>query len=298
MTATEPFDDSPETRADRHRGAPLRRTGRGHSQASPAVDASAGRDPCPRICYKSPRAGRPADCLREAAICISIVGFPAEVRQVYLGSEGILASARPGSLLIDMSTSEPALAVEIAAAARARGLAALDAPVSGGDVGAREGTLSIMVGGEAADFARARPIFEVLGRTLVLQGPAGSGQHAKMCNQIAIAGTMIGVFEALTYAHAVGLDPETLLASIGAGAAGSWTLTNLYPRVLRGDFGPGFFAEHFLKDLRIARAEAQQRQLRLPGLALAESLYQTLIERGGAQLGTQAIYQVLSEPDA
>ena len=243
-------------------------------------------------------AERPADCLREAAICISIVGFPAEVRQVYLGPEGILASARPGSLLIDMSTSEPALAVEIAAAARARGLAALDAPVSGGDVGAREGTLSIMVGGEAADFARARPIFEVLGRTLVLQGPAGSGQHAKMCNQIAIAGTMIGVFEALTYAHAVGLDPETLLASIGAGAAGSWTLTNLYPRVLRGDFGPGFFAEHFLKDLRIARAEAQQRQLRLPGLALAESLYQTLIERGGAQLGTQAIYQVLSEPDA
>lgn len=241
---------------------------------------------------------RPADCLREAEVCISIVGFPAEVRQVYLGPEGILASARPGGLLIDMSTSEPALAVEIAAVARARGLAALDAPVSGGDVGAREGTLSIMVGGEAADFARARPIFEVLGRTLVLQGPAGSGQHAKMCNQIAIAGTMIGVFEALTYARAVGLDPETLLASIGAGAAGSWTLTNLYPRVLRGDFGPGFFAEHFLKDIRIARAEAQQRQLRLPGLELAESLYQTLIDRGGAQLGTQAIYQVLSEPGA
>lgn len=240
-------------------------------------------------------AATPADCAAGAACIISIVGFPEDVRQVYLGADGLVAAADPGSILIDMSTSEPGLAIEIAAAAAARGLASLDAPVSGGDVGAREGRLSIMVGGPAEAFQRARPIFEAMGQTIVHQGPAGSGQHAKMCNQIAIAGTVIGVMEALTYARRAGLDPETLLSSIGAGAAGSWTMTNLYPRALRGDMGPGFYVEHFLKDIRIAMREAEGMQLRLPGLSLAERLYQQLVDAGGARLGTQAIYQVLAE---
>jgi 3-hydroxyisobutyrate dehydrogenase len=240
-------------------------------------------------------AATPAECAASAACVITIVGFPEDVRQVYFGADGLIAAAEPGSILIDMSTSEPGLAIEIAAAAAERGVASLDAPVSGGDVGAREARLSIMVGGPAEAFLRARPIFEAMGQTLVHQGPAGSGQHAKMCNQIAIAGTVIGVMEALVYARRAGLDPETLLSSIGAGAAGSWTMTNLYPRALRGDMAPGFYVEHFLKDIRIALREAEGMQLRLPGLSLAEKLYQQLVDQGGARLGTQAIYQVLAE---
>ncbi len=239
----------------------------------------------------------PASCAADADITISIVGFPDDVREVYLGPRGILTSARPGSLCIDMTTSQPALAAEIAEAAAKRDVSALDAPVSGGDVGARDATLSIMVGADRPAFDRARPILERMGKRIVLQGPPGSGQHAKMANQIAIAGTMIGVFEALTYARATGLDPERLLESIGAGAAGSWTLSNLYPRAVAGDFGPGFFVEHFLKDIRIAKAEAEARGLRLRGLGLAEALYQQLVDQGGARLGTQAIYQVLSGAD-
>ncbi len=193
-----------------------------------------------------------------------------------------------------MTTSSPSLAREIAAAAAARGIAALDAPVSGGDIGARNASLSIMVGGEAEAFARARPLLERMGRTLVYQGPAGAGQHCKLCNQIAIAGTMLGAMEALVYARGVGLEPLTVLESIGAGAAASWTLSNLYPRAVRGDLGPGFYAEHFLKDLRLALEEASSRGLRLPGLSLAERLYERLVAEGGGRLGTQALIQVLS----
>jgi len=235
-----------------------------------------------------------AEAVRGAAATISIVGFPQDVRQVYLGPEGVVAAAEPGSLLIDMTTSSPSLAREIAAAAAARGIAALDAPVSGGDIGARNASLSIMVGGEAEAFARARPLLERMGRTLVYQGPAGAGQHCKLCNQIAIAGTMLGAMEALVYARGVGLEPLTVLESIGAGAAASWTLSNLYPRAVRGDLGPGFYAEHFLKDLRLALEEASSRGLRLPGLSLAERLYERLVAEGGGRLGTQALIQVLS----
>lgn len=234
-----------------------------------------------------------ADAVRTADAVVTIVGFPTDVRAVVLGPDGVVAHAPPGSLVVDMTTSEPALAVEIARAARARGIDALDAPVSGGDVGARAGTLSIMVGGDPAAFDRARPLLAAMGKTIVHQGPPGSGQHAKLCNQIVIASTMIGVMEGLLYARRAGLDPDTVLASIGAGAAGSWTLSNLYPRAVRGDDAPGFYVRHFLKDIRIALAEAEQMGLRLPGLALAEQLYQDLVDQGGAMLGTQALHRVL-----
>ncbi len=236
-----------------------------------------------------------AEAVSDADFVLSIVGFPADVRQVYLDEQGVIARAKAGSIAIDLTTSEPSLAQEIHAAARARGIAALDAPVSGGDVGARDGTLSIMVGGDREAFERARPLLEAMGSTVIYQGPAGSGQHTKMCNQIAIASNMIGVMEALLYARRSGLDPETVLASIGAGAAGSWSLANLYPRVVRGDFEPGFFVEHFLKDIEIALAEAERMGLTLPGLALARSLYERVVALGGAKMGTQALYQALDE---
>jgi 3-hydroxyisobutyrate dehydrogenase len=244
-------------------------------------------------------ADTPAEAVADADFVVTIVGFPSDVRQVYLGvggpgqRGGILAWARPGAVLIDMTTSEPKLAKEIAKKAEARRLSALDAPVSGGDVGAQAGTLSIMVGGPAEAFDRALPLFEAMGKTIVLQGAAGAGQHCKMCNQIAIASNMIGVMEALVYARKAGLDPEVVLQSIGAGAAGSWSLSNLYPRVVEGDLGPGFYVEHFLKDIRIALSEAKGMGLRLPGLELADQLYQQVVDEGGARLGTQALVSVM-----
>lgn len=245
----------------------------------------------------------PAAAADGAAAVLTIVGYPSDVRDVYFGRGdgtdaapgGILAAAMPGALLIDLTTSAPALARRIAAAAVERGLDALDAPVSGGDVGARDATLSIMVGGEAAAFARAQPILGALGRLIVHQGPAGAGQLAKLCNQIAIAGTMFGALEALRFAVSTGLDPTTVLRSIGAGAAGSWTLTHLFPRALAGDFAPGFAARHFLKDLRLALDEARDADLELPGLALAERLYARMVEdEGRGDLGTHGLYLTLS----
>ena len=237
-----------------------------------------------------------AEAVQGAAFVITIVGYPADVREVYLADPGgIVAHARPGAVIIDMTTSEPQLAREIYAAAAARGIAALDAPVSGGDIGARSGTVSIMVGGEVQAFERARPVFEAMGQTIVHQGPAGSGQHAKMCNQIAIASQMIGVMEALVYARRAGLDPETVLQSIGAGAAASWGLANLYPRAARGDWAPGFYVHHFVKDLGIALAEAERMGIELPGLALARRLYERVVALGGAAAGSQALYWALDE---
>jgi len=244
----------------------------------------------------------PAAAAADAAAVLSIVGDPDDVRAVYFGRGddaagpgGVLAAAPPGALLIDLTTSQPALARQIAAAAAARGLAALDAPVSGGDVGARDATLSIMVGGDAAAFERAQPILRTLGRLIVHQGPPGAGQLAKLCNQIAIAGTMFGALEALRFAEATGLDPTTVLASIGAGAAGSWTLSNLYPRAVAGDFAPGFAARHILKDLRLALDEARQSALDLPGLALAERFYARMVEvEGRGDLGTHGLYLTLA----
>ena len=197
-----------------------------------------------------------------------------------------------------MTTSEPSLAARIASAASARGLHALDAPVSGGDIGARNATLTIMVGGSEAAFGAVEPLLRAMGTSVVLQGGPGAGQHTKMANQIAIAGTMIAVCEALTYARAAGLDAARAVESIGAGSAASWTLTNLAPRMLSGDFAPGFYVKHFLKDMRIARAEAASLGVRLPGLALAERLYEILAEGGGQDLGTQALYRLYASGDA
>lgn len=232
----------------------------------------------------------PADVAGKSEIVISIVGTPQDVEQIYFGEQGILSALASGSIIIDMTTSSPAVAEGIARAAEERGAAALDAPVSGGDVGAREGTLSIMVGGSQEAFDRARPVLEIMGRNIVLQGPAGAGQHTKMCNQIAIAGTMLGMSEAISYAQSSGLDPETVLKSISGGAAASWSLQNLAPRVLEGDFGPGFYIRHFIKDMEIASTEAKRLGIALPSLDLALASYREVAEKQGDLLGTQALY--------
>jgi 3-hydroxyisobutyrate dehydrogenase len=240
-------------------------------------------------------AAAPRAVAAAADVVFTMVGYPADVREVVLGPNGVLAGAAPGTILVDMSTSEPALAREIEAAARAHGVASLDAPVSGGDVGAREARLSIMVGGDAATFTRVRPLFERLGRTIVHQGPAGSGQHTKMVNQILIATGMIGVCEALVYARKSGLDVPTVLESVSGGAAGSWSLTNYVPRIEKGDLAPGFMIEHFVKDMGIALAECQRMGLVLPGLELAEQLYAGLVAQGHGRKGIQALVLALEQ---
>lgn len=227
-----------------------------------------------------------------AAVCevvFTMVGFPRDVEEIYLDDAGLLAHLRPGGLLVDMTTSRPDLAVRIAAEAARRGGAALDAPVSGGDRGARQATLSIMVGGAPAAFEAALPLLRLMGREIVHHGPPGSGQHCKLSNQIAIAANMVGVCEALAYARAAGLDPARVLTSISGGAAGSWSLSNLAPRMLAGDFAPGFFVKHFVKDLGIALEAAAALRLELPGLALAERLYRELRDAGEGDSGTQAL---------
>jgi 3-hydroxyisobutyrate dehydrogenase len=230
-----------------------------------------------------------------ADIVFTIVGFPQDVRQVYFDPDGIIANARAGSVLVDMTTTSPSLAVEIDTTARAHGLQTLDAPVSGGDVGARNGTLSIMVGGETAALARIRPLFELMGRNIVHQGAAGTGQHAKLCNQIVIAGTIIGVCESLIYGRRAGLDLETMLKAISGGAAACWTLDNLAPRVLQGNFDPGFFVDHFVKDMGLALDEARRMHLTLPGLTLVHDLYQRVQALGHGRKGTHALYLALEE---
>jgi 3-hydroxyisobutyrate dehydrogenase len=236
----------------------------------------------------------PAEVAAEADVVFTMVGFPADVREVVLGPNGALSRARPGTVLVDMTTSEPSLAREIENAARAKGVESVDAPVSGGDIGARNAALSIMVGGDPTTVERLRPLFELLGKTIVHQGPSGAGQHTKMVNQILIATGMIGVCEALLYASRAGLDLEDALESVSGGAAGSWSLSNYAPRMLQGDFDPGFFVEHFIKDMEIALAEARRLNLALPGLALAHELYLALRAQGGGRKGTQALILALA----
>jgi len=237
----------------------------------------------------------PGKVAAAADVIITIVGFPADVESVYLGEDGVLAQARSGSLAIDMTTSCPNLASRIAQEAAAKGIEVLDAPVSGGDIGAREARLSIMVGGSVSGFERALPLFEIMGKNIVHQGPAGSGQHTKMCNQIAIASGMMAISEAMAYAQKSGLQPETVLKSIESGAAGSWSLTNLAPRVLKGDYAPGFFVKHFIKDMKIAIESAQAMGLDLPGLQLAKKLYDQLASNGCEDDGTQALFKLYEE---
>jgi 3-hydroxyisobutyrate dehydrogenase len=234
-------------------------------------------------------ADSPLAVAEQAEIVCSMVGYPEDVEVTHLGPQGTLSAAKAPALLIDFTTSSPALAQRIAERGAALGTQAIDAPVSGGDIGARNATLSIMCGGTQAAFQAARPVLDLLGKTVVLQGPAGAGQHTKMVNQLLIAGTMLGMAEALSYAKKAGLNPETVLASVGGGAAASWSLTNLAPRILKSDFAPGFFIEHFLKDLRIALDEARALGLDLPCATAAERTYRALAEAGYARAGTQAI---------
>jgi 3-hydroxyisobutyrate dehydrogenase len=227
-----------------------------------------------------------------APVVITMLGYPRDVEESYLGAGGIVELAQPGALLIDMTTSSPLLARRIGEAAAARGLQALDAPVSGGDVGAREARLVIMAGGEAAAYERALPVLSLLGKNIALLGPAGSGQHCKMANQIACAVGMVAWCEALAYARGAGLDPGRVHASISGGAAGSWALTNLGPRALKGDFAPGFYVKHIRKDIGIALASARELGLELPGLECARQLYEKVSARGWDELGTQALYKL------
>jgi 3-hydroxyisobutyrate dehydrogenase len=238
-------------------------------------------------------ADSPKAVAERADVVFAIVGYPADVREVFLGPNGALAGAKAGCVLVDMTTSEPSLAIEIAEKAKAKGVGAIDAPVSGGDVGAKNATLSIMVGGEPEALDAVRPLLECMGKTIVYQGPAGAGQHTKVVNQTLIASALMGVCEALVYAKKAGLDAKTVLQSVGGGAAASWQLNNLGPKMIDGNFEPGFYAEHFVKDISIALAEARQLQLALPGLSLAAQLFNALMAQGLGRKGSHALYKVL-----
>ena len=231
----------------------------------------------------------PAGAAESSDIVFSIVSYPSDVREVYLSEGGVLSGMKPGGIVVDMTTSSPNLAIEISVKAKERGIESLDAPVSGGDVGARNATLSIMVGGARETFDRVLPLFELMGKSINYMGNAGSGQHTKMANQIHIATTMIGAVESLLYAQRAGLDLEEVIAAIGSGAAGSWTINNLGPRIVKRNFDPGFFIEHFIKDMGIALEESKRMNLSLPGLAMAHQFYIAAKAIGLGKNGTQAL---------
>ena len=236
----------------------------------------------------------PKALAEQCDVIFSIVGFPSDVREVMLGANGALAGSKPGNILVDMTTSEPSLAVEIADAAKAKGVYSVDAPVSGGDIGAKNAALSIMIGGDKEVVDALQPCFAAMGKTIIHQGGPGAGQHTKMVNQILIASNMVGVCEALLYGYKSGLDLETVMKSVSVGAAGSWSLSNLGPRIMANNFDPGFFVEHFIKDMGIALEEAKRMNLSLPGLALGNQLYLSLKAQGGGKLGTHALQLALS----
>jgi 3-hydroxyisobutyrate dehydrogenase len=264
-------------------GYPMTVYSRTRAKAEPLLEAGAAW------------ANSPREVAEASQIVFSIVGFPTDVREALLGDEGALAGAGPGSILVDMTTSQPTLAREIAERAQRKSVGALDAPVSGGDIGAREARLSIMVGGDAATVAAVMPCFQVMGKTILHQGPAGAGQHTKTVNQILIATNMIGVCEALLYAYRAGLDLNRVLESVASGAAGSWSLSNLGPRIIANNFDPGFYVEHFVKDMGIALEEAHRMDLALPGLALSHQLYTALRAQGSGRLGTHALATALAQ---
>ena len=240
-------------------------------------------------------ADSPRSVAEQSDVVFAIVGFPQDVREVFLGEQGALAGSKADNILVDMTTSEPSLAVEIYEAAKAKGVHSVDAPVSGGDVGAKEARLSIMIGGDKEIVDALGPCWDVMGKTIVHQGPAGAGQHTKMVNQTLIATMMIGVCEALLYGYKAGLDLETVMKSVSTGAAGSWSLSNLGPRIMVNNFDPGFFVEHFIKDMGIALAESRKMGLSMPGLALAEQLYQSVKAKGWGRNGTHALMLALAE---
>lgn len=233
----------------------------------------------------------PGAVAAQSDLIITMVGFPSDVEEVYFGENGIIASAKE-AILVDMTTSSPSLARKIAQEAAQKGLASIDAPVSGGDIGARDAKLTIMVGGEQAVFNHVLPVLQKLGTSIILQGGPGMGQHTKMCNQIVIASTIMGVAEGLSYAKKVGLDPAQVLQSIGGGAASGFQLNVLGAKMIVGDYAPGFYVEHFIKDLKIALSEAEQMNLALPGLSLAKSLFEKMAAKGLQRNGTQGIFQI------
>ena len=249
----------------------------------------------PLIAQGAKWADTPKAVAEQADVIFSIVGFPSDVRAVMLGADGALAGSKSGNILVDMTTSEPSLAVEIHQAASKKGVHSVDAPVSGGDIGAREARLSIMIGGDKQVVESLMPLFSAMGKTLVHQGGPGAGQHTKMANQILIATNMIGVCESLLYGYKAGLDLPTMLQSVGPGAAGSWSLNNLGPRIMSNNFDPGFFVEHFVKDMGIALSEAKRLGLSLPGLALGEQLYLSVKAKGWGRNGTHALMLALAE---
>jgi 3-hydroxyisobutyrate dehydrogenase len=264
-------------------GYPVTLYSRTRAKAAELIDRGANWAESPRAVAES------------SQVVFSIVGFPSDVREVILGERGALTGAKPGSVLVDMTTSQPALAVEIAKAAAQRDVVSIDAPVSGGDVGAKSGTLSIMIGGDAETVATLEPLWQLMGSKWVLQGGPGAGQHTKMVNQILIATNMIGVCEALLYGYRAGLELNTVLESVASGAAGSWSLSNLGTRMIAGNFDPGFFVEHFLKDMGIALEESRRMGLQLPGLALSEQLYREVAAQGMERLGTHALMLALAK---
>lgn len=234
-------------------------------------------------------ADKASEVAKDVQIVFTMVGYPHDVEEIYFGEHGIFASDNSGLVVIDMTTSTPTLAQKIDRAAKEKGMHSLDAPVSGGDIGAQLGKLSIMCGGDEETFNRILPLFKLFGETILYQGPAGAGQHTKMCNQITIATGMIGVCEALAYGKHAGLDLEQILRSISTGAAGSWSLSNLAPRMIAENFEPGFYIKHFVKDMKIALEEAEKMNLQLPGLELAKSMYEELVAQGYENNGTQAL---------
>lgn len=237
--------------------------------------------------------GSPAEVATHAETVFTIVGFPDDVEAVYLGEQGLLSVEGPCRILVDMTTSRPSLARTLSQESEKRGIDALDAPVSGGDIGARNAALAIMVGGKKEVFDRVRPLFEILGKNIRLMGGHGAGQHTKMCNQILVAGTMIGMCESLLYAVKAGLDMQAVIHAVETGAAGSWSISNLGPRIVRGDFNPGFVVEHFVKDMDIALRESAAMGISLPGLAMVHQLYVALKAQGHGRSGTQALYCAL-----
>lgn len=232
------------------------------------------------------------DAAAQADVVITIVGFPNDVEATYLGAGGVVEKAKPGAVLIDMTTSSPVLARKIADAATQRGLSSLDAPVSGGDLGAKAATLVIMVGGDAEAFNKAKPLFELMGKNIALHGGPGAGQYCKMANQIAVAVAMVAWVEALAYAKKAGLDPQAVHASISGGAAGGWAMTNMAPRALAENYAPGFYVKHIIKDMKIALESAAEMKLDLPGLATAKKLYEQVAAKGWEDCGTQALYRL------
>jgi 3-hydroxyisobutyrate dehydrogenase len=265
------------------KGYPVTVYNRTKSKAQPLLDEGASW------------ADTPLAVAEQSEVVFTMVGFPEDVREVYFAESGILAGSKPGTIVVDMTTTSPSLAQEIYQMAASKAIQAIDAPVSGGDVGARAGTLSIMVGGNRDVVEVITPLLEIMAKQIVHQGGAGAGQHAKMCNQIVVASTMIGVCECLLYGHKAGLDLETMLRSITKGAAACWTLDNLAPRILSRDFAPGFFIEHFIKDMSIALEEARRLNIDLPGLSLVHQLYLALKGQGHGNLGTQALMLALEQ---